>query len=172
MHNHDASDLPECYALSSSPRYMKPFLFILVVAFIGIQFFRPDKNLSEAAPGANDLVVMHPPSAEVKAVLERACNDCHSPNTRYPWYAEVQPVAWWLNSHIEEAQEHLNFAKFGNYSKKRQLHKLEELIEEVEEEKMPLRSYKILHGDARLTDAEIKSLTDWAKAARAQIQLR
>ena len=151
---------------------MKRFIVIFVIVFIGIQFFRPAKNLSTTPPGPDDLTVMHPPPASVQAVLERACYDCHSSNTRYPWYAEVQPVAWWLNHHIEEAQEHFSFAEFGSLTQKRQLHKLEELIEEVEEKKMPLPSYKILHSDAELTDDEIKTLTDWAKAVRAQIKLR
>lgn len=150
---------------------MKRFLLLIVVVFIGIQFVRPERNLSAAAPGADHLAVMYPPSAEVQAVLEHACYDCHTDNTRYPWYAEVQPVAWWLNDHIQDGKKHFNFDHFGAYSTKRQLHKLEELIEEVEEENMPLPSYQITHGDARLTQHEVDSLIAWTREVRAQIQL-
>lgn len=142
---------------------MKVILGIFIAAAVVIQFFRPEKNLSAVAPDRNDLLVMHPPPAAVGDVLKRACYDCHSDNTRYPWYAEVQPVAWWLDRHVREGKEHLNFSQFGGYSTKRQLHKLDELIGEVEDGKMPLASYKFVHADARLTAAEVDMLVAWAE---------
>jgi len=148
---------------------MKPFLLILVVVVLGIQFIRPEKNQSLDAPGPDDLTVMYPPSAEVQAVLEQACFDCHSNNTRYPWYAEIQPVGWWLADHVEEARSHFNFSAFGSYSAKKQRHKLEEMMDEVRDKAMPLQSYKLVHGDARLSDAQIKALTGWAEAVHDQL---
>ena len=148
---------------------MKVILGIFIAAVLVIQFFRPEKNLSAAAPDRNDLLVMHPPPAAVADVLKRACYDCHSDNTRYPWYAEIQPVAWWLDSHIREGKEHLNFSQVGRYTLKRQLHKLDELIGEIEAGKMPLASYKLIHGDARLTAAEVDMLVAWAEDLQDQI---
>jgi len=161
--------LPEVRSFSISQHYMKRFLLILVAIFIGLQFVRPEKNVSDQAAGPNHLAVLYPPPAEVKALIERACFDCHTNNTRYPWYAQVQPVAWWINDHVQEGKEHFNFEEFGSYSIKRKIHKLEEIIEEVEEDKMPLPSYRYLHGDARLTSDEIKSLGDWVDAVLDQV---
>lgn len=151
---------------------MKVALGILLAALLVIQVFRPAKNLSTAAPGPADLIVMHPPSAEVKDVLMRACYDCHSDNTHYPWYAEIQPVAWWLDSHIREGKEHFNFSRFGEYDLRRQKHKLDELVGEVQDGKMPLASYKIVHGDARLTKAEVAALVAWADDVQDQLTAR
>ena len=150
---------------------MKIACYAVVAALVLIQFFRPEKNLSAATPGPQDLIVMHQPPAEVRDVLQRACYDCHSDHTRYPWYAEIQPVGWWLANHVTEGKEHLNFSTFGGYSLKRQEHKLDEVIEMVREKEMPLASYKLTHADARLTDAEIQTLTAWAEQVRDQIVL-
>ncbi|MCB1104039.1 MAG: heme-binding domain-containing protein [Opitutaceae bacterium] len=148
---------------------MRVILGIFIAAAVIIQFFRPEKNLSAAAPDRNDLLLMHPTAPEVGDALKRACYDCHSDHTRYPWYAEIQPVAWWLDSHVREGKEHLNFSQFGRYSTKRQLHKLDELIGEVEDGKMPLASYKFVHAEARLTDAEVDMLVAWAEDLQDQI---
>ena len=155
-----------------SPRFnriLKIILLVFAVLLLGAQFIRPAKNISTAAPGPDDLTVLRPPTPEVKAVLERACFDCHSNTTRYPWYAEIQPIGWWLADHVKEGKAHLNFSTFGTYPAKRQSRKLEELIDEVEEGHMPLTSYKLVHTDARLTPAEIKALTDWAASVRENL---
>jgi hypothetical protein len=145
---------------------IKYSLIGFAVLLLGSQFFRPEKNLAPGGPGPDDLTVLRPPPAEVKAVLQRACYDCHSNHTRYPWYAEVQPVAWWLANHVKEGKSHFNFSTFGTYSAKRQARKLSELLDEVEEGNMPLASYKLAHAEARLTPAEIKALMAWAAAGR------
>ena len=153
-------------------RVLKIILLVFAVLLVGAQFIRPTKNISTVAPGPDDLTVLRPPSAEVQAVLERACFDCHSNNTRYPWYAEIQPLGWWLADHVKEGKAHLNFSTFGTYPAKRQSRKLEELIEEVEGAKMPLASYTWTHSDARLTPAEIKALTDWAASVRENLPVK
>ncbi|MFM1850607.1 MAG: hypothetical protein RIS54_291 [Verrucomicrobiota bacterium] len=145
---------------------MKTVLLIAVAALVGIQFFRPAKNLSSTPPGRDDVMALHPPSPEVCDVLTRACYDCHSNHTRYPLYAEVQPVAWWLDHHIREGKAHLNFSKFGTYDLRRQRHKLEELVGELEDDEMPLKSYRLTHADARLTPAEVTALIAWAEEAQ------
>lgn len=147
---------------------LKKILLVFVLLLIGIQFIRPTKNLS-SAPTPNDLTAVHPAPPAVKQLLSAACYDCHSNNTRYPWYAEVQPLAWWLASHVSDGKAELNFSEFGTYPAKKAARKLEESIDEVAERKMPLPSYRLIHGDARLSDAQIKLLGDWLKETREHI---
>lgn len=148
---------------------MKKALFAVAVVIVVIQFIRPSRNLSTEPPGPHDLTVMYPAPAEVKTILAKACYDCHSNNTRYPWYANVQPVGWWLTDHVNEGKEHLNFNAFGTYSARRQAHELKGIIHELEEGGMPLASYKLIHTDARLTDAESKTLINWIESIRARM---
>ena len=134
---------------------------VLLVVLIAIQFIRPARNLAAPGPNPNDLATLNPPPPAVKAILERACYDCHSDNTRYPWYANIQPVAWWLDHHITDGKRHLNFSQFGKYNAKRFGQKLEQIVDETRDGGMPLWSYTLIHRDAKLTDVEIKALADW-----------
>lgn len=147
----------------------KKILLVLIAAFIVIQFIRPDKNISEL-PSENDIRVHHSVPANVLSILKRACYDCHSNNTNYPWYSNIQPVGWWLADHVEEGKEELNFSEFATYSAKKADHKLEEVVEMVEEGEMPLESYTFIHRDAKLTAEEAKTLMNWANSLRKTIQ--
>jgi hypothetical protein len=97
-------------------------------------------------------------------MLEVACNDCHSNKTRYPWYSNVQPVAWWLAGHVNDGKRHLNFSEFTKRKIAVQNHKFEEIVEMVKEHEMPLSSYTFAgtHPDAELTDEQRVAITDWA----------
>ncbi|MCR9262757.1 MAG: heme-binding domain-containing protein [Flavobacteriaceae bacterium] len=143
---------------------------VLLVVFIGMQFYRPNKNLSDS-----DYVAVFEaetqPSTEVKQILKSTCYDCHSGNTVYPWYNNVAPVSYWLDHHVQEGKEELNFSDWGNYSDKKKDHKLEELVEEVKKGKMPLKEYTWTHKEARLTEAQKKSLLDWAIGVRSLYQI-
>lgn len=147
----------------------KKILLGLLVVFFLIQFIRPEKNVS-AAPAPNDLFANYQAPDSVERLIKTACYDCHSNNTVYPWYAEVQPVAWWLNDHVQEGKNELNFNEFATYAPKKGDHKLEEVIEMVEKGEMPLKSYSLIHRNARLTDAQGKNITDWAAKTRKEIQ--
>lgn len=148
---------------------VKKILYGLLIALVLIQFIRPERNISEV-PSANDIRVHHAVPAEVESILKRACFDCHSNNTNYPWYTNIQPVGWWLQNHINEGKEELNFSEFAAYSPKKADHKLEEVVELVEEKEMPLESYTWVHKDAVLNAQEIETLVNWAKGLRATIQ--
>jgi Haem-binding domain len=148
-------------------KVMKKVLVFLLGVLVVIQFFRPDKNTASGPEAyAKDITKVHAVPADVQQVLQKACYDCHSNNTNYPWYSQVQPVAWWLNDHIKEGKKELNFSEFAGYSLARQYRKLEEVQEEVKEGKMPLDSYTWIHKEAKLTDAEKQSLYNWVNAIR------
>ncbi len=141
--------------------------FVLLV-FIIAQFFHPKKNNS--AITTNDISTKYPVPENIHAILSTACNDCHSNNTTYPWYSNIQPVAWWLNDHVEEGKMKLNFNEFTTYRLYKQYHKLEELIEEVEEDEMPLSSYTLIHRNADLNDEQKTALINWAKGIRTSME--
>lgn len=148
---------------------VKKILIGLVIVLVILQFIRPERNISTTA-SANDIRVTHAVPANVLSVLKRACYDCHSNNTNYPWYTNIQPVGWWMQHHVNEGKEELNFSEFGTYSAKKAAHKLEETAEMVEEKEMPLESYTWIHKDAKLSADEIKLVADWANALKAQIE--
>ncbi len=150
-------------------KIVKKVAIFLLVVLIGMQFYRPDKNVADT-----DYVQAFEeetnPSPEIKTMLKAACYDCHSSHTEYPWYNNVAPISYWIDGHIEEGKEHLDFSAWTSYSAKKKDHKLEEFIEYIENGKMPLREYTWTHEDARLTDDQRKALIDWANQARTLYQ--
>lgn len=146
----------------------RKILLTLLAILVIIQFIRPSRNVSaEISP--NDITKVYAVPADVQQVLKASCNDCHSNNTVYPWYTNIQPVGWWLQSHVNEGKEHLDFSAFGAYTKKRQHHKLEEVMEQVKDNHMPLNSYLWIHDDAKLTQQQKDLLINWAQGLMAQI---
>jgi hypothetical protein len=137
-------------------------LLSLFALLIIIQFFRPAKNLG--GDHTNDIRTLYRVPENVSLILDKGCNDCHSNTTRYPWYAQVQPFAWWIADHVKEGKRELNFSEFTKRKLAVQNHKLEEVIETVKEHEMPLPSYTWMgrHPQANLTDEERVALTDWA----------
>jgi Haem-binding domain len=151
----------------------KKILLLLAVVLVIIQFFHPEKNIdSSSTAGVNDISTVVPVPVSVRNIFEKSCFDCHSNNTEYPWYAEVQPFSWWLNHHIEEGKREINFNEFASYSLRRQYKKLEEIIEQVKEEEMPLSSYTLIHKDAILTKEQKLALSSWAGNAMGSMKAR
>lgn len=148
---------------------VKKILLLIVVAVVVIQFFHPEKNVASGVQVNNIAAVFATPE-EVKTILAKSCNDCHSNNTTYPWYNNVQPVAWWLNHHVNEAKEKLNFDEFASYSPRRQYHKLEETEEMLNENEMPLSSYTLIHRDAVISPEQKEILISWTKNIRKQLE--
>lgn len=141
----------------------------LLAVLIMIQFIRPKQNVS-AAPTPNDLFAHYQAPDSLKQMVKTACYDCHSNNTVYPWYSNIQPVAWWLSDHVNEGKEEFNFSEFATYAPKKADHKLEKLIEEVKEQEMPLKSYTLIHADAKLSKEQRLALTNWVEGVRKEIQ--
>lgn len=148
---------------------VKKILIVLLVVLVVIQFIRPEKNRATAV-SENDITAYYTVPENVQSILKKACYDCHSNNTEYPWYANIQPIGWWLQDHINEGKEELNFSEFGTYSAKKAAHKMEEVGEMVEEEEMPLESYTLIHKGAVLTHEEAETLIKWSKQIEASIK--
>jgi len=146
-------------------------LLVLVVLFIALQFFHPRKN-SSTEVAVNQISTLYAVPVEVNTILKKACNDCHSDNTVYPWYNNIQPVAWWLNNHVNDGKQHLNFDEFTNMRVSRQYKRLNDCIEEVKDGGMPLQAYTWIHKDAILTDIEKQTLYDWCNTVRDSIKAR
>lgn len=145
--------------------WLKRILLALVAVFVVLQFIRPPKNVSNGN-AANDISTKYRVPPDVQQILQTSCYDCHSNTTRYPWYAEVQPAGWWLNSDIQEAKRAVNFSEFAGYGLRRQYIKFKQIADQVSEEEMPLPSYLIIHTDARLLPEQRDKLVAWATAMR------
>ena len=140
----------------------------ILILLILIQFIRPGGNYGNAF-GRNDFThEIHVPDSILK-ILKVSCFDCHSNHTNYPWYAQTNPVYWWLNHHITEGKRELNFTEFATYTLKKIDKKLGEIAEQVEKLEMPLPSYTWIHTNAKLDEQQIKALVTWAKTAREKI---
>lgn len=149
---------------------IKTGLIALLIILVLIQFVQPARNQSKQAVTAGIAMAVKVPD-NVQAVLQNSCYDCHSNNTRYPWYATLQPGAWWMSSHISDGKEELNFDEFANYSKRRQLSKLKAMQGAIEDENMPLPSYTFIHRGAILSEKDKKLLKDWIEVSRDDISI-
>lgn len=136
-------------------------LVVLISLFMASQFLSPKKNQS-GLYAVNQFFLDTNTPKEVQILLKEACFDCHSDQTDYPWYNSITPINYWLNSHIKNGKKHFDVSKWFSYSDNRKVHKLEELVEEVKERKMPLKSYTWTHKSAVLDQNQINSLVDWA----------
>ena len=141
---------------------MKKILIIIIVSFILIQFFPIDKNNPVATPKMDFLQIKDTPE-KTATLIRNSCYDCHSNESKYPWYANIQPFGWFLENHIQEGRKELNFSTFATYEKKRQTKKLDEAVEMLEKNEMPLDSYVIAHAEAKLSAADKKEVMDYFK---------
>ncbi len=144
----------------------KKILIAIAVVLVVIQFIRPAKNISDLN-GPNEIGKHYKVPDNVQAILKQSCYDCHSNNTKYPWYANVQPVGWWIQfSHVNDGKRHLNFSEYGSYDEKKAKHKFEEINEAMTDKWMPLDSYLWMHKDAALTDEQFNAVAKWAGALK------
>ena len=144
---------------------------LLIVLFVGlviIQVFHPAKN-NDPATTTDDITKMYPISDSVATILHTACYDCHSNNTVYPWYNNIQPVAWWLDDHIKEGKHHVNFSEFGKYPLAKQAKKLRKCAREINEGEMPINFYLWIHTNARLSPREKDLLVNWLSDLSKQL---
>jgi hypothetical protein len=149
----------------SGMKLLRRAFFFAVAVFIVIQFFRPAKNHWNG-PAGNQIQKQFLVPPDVQEVIRNACYDCHSNSTRYPWYAEVEPVGWLLASDIREGKSELNFDEFGSYRRMRQYRKFREIQEQIESREMPMPSYVMMHKKAELSEETKAMLINWTIAMR------
>lgn len=140
---------------------------VVVAGLIVIQFFPPEKN-SSAVTQASIFYQLEVPEL-IKKKLVNSCFDCHSNQTRYPWYNKVAPISWILSNHIREGKEHLNFSRWADYSKREQIKMLGEICEVLEEGSMPLKSYLLIHTEAKIFDHDVENICEWTDEASMKI---
>ncbi len=147
---------------------MKKILIALLVVLVVLQFFQIDKTNPTVDESKDFLKTQNTPE-EIASIIKTSCYDCHSNESNYPWYSNVQPAGWFLKDHIDEGRRELNFSTFTDYELKRQDHKLEECIEYIEKDEMPLGSYTLLHREAALTEAQKNTLIEYFKSVRTKL---
>ena len=144
---------------------IKKIQFTVLILFIAIQFIQPARNKNEQVLATDISKTVSVPQ-NVQATLKTACYDCHSNNTQYPWYTNIQPVGWMMARHIKNGKAELNFSDFGSYSTRRQMSKLRSIGNSIKDGAMPISSYTIIHKNARLTNKEKAQIIDWASTTR------
>ena len=150
-------------------KVIKWLLIVVACLFLIAQFKRPAKTnpAVDQSDAIEAQMQLEPPIA---AILDRSCMDCHSNKTRWPWYASVAPMSWFVIDHVNEGRDHMNLSEWGKYSSEERKALLGELCELVTEGAMPLSSYTPLHPGSKLTDEDKKLICQWAAAERARIR--
>lgn len=134
----------------------------LLIMFTLAQLIRPSLA-NPPVDATKTLYATERVPADVRAMLDRACADCHSNHTTWPWYSRVAPMSWVLADHVKDGRKELNFDEWGSYSAKRKAHKLKETCEQVERWEMPMKSYIRLHPEANLSQEERAAICRWAQ---------
>jgi len=147
---------------------IKKILIVLLIVLILIQFIRPARNLGAIASATDITHYVHVPDT-VMHILKISCYDCHSNNTVYPWYTNINPVGLWMRSHINDGKRAINFSDLSKFNKKKLDHRLGDIAEQVEDKEMPLWSYTLIHGYAKLDSGQITILKNWTEAARKEV---
>ena len=135
---------------------LRKVILALLILLVLIQFVPIEQTNPE---GKGEIAV----NDSISTILNKSCYDCHSNETKWPWYTTVAPISWRIIDHIEEGRRELNFSDWLSYSLKRKLRKLNEVVEEVEKGEMPLKEYVLLHPGSDLSEEEKTTLITWAK---------
>jgi len=148
---------------------MKPWsyrLALIASIVVAILQFVPIDRRSPPITSAATLNATEAVPAQVQAVLVRSCRDCHSDETHWPWYSYVAPASWYISHDVHEARSKMNFSRWGTYSRSKRAHELEEICNQLMDEKMPLPAYALLHPIARLTQEDRAAVCEWTSSPR------
>ena len=148
----------------------KKIVLALAVVFLILQIIRPEKNLGN--PSAHSIAQNFAVPSGVQTILNRSCYNCHSNNTVYPWYAEIQPAGWFLAKHIRDGKRGLNFDEYTTYRLMKQYRRFQDIADQVENDEMPLPSYLLIHRDAKLSSSEKNELIQWCTAMRDSMKAK
>ena len=152
-------------------KVIKTVLIILLIALIIIQFIRPAENKNEEIAQEN-ITANYPIPDSLQKTLKVSCYDCHSNTTVYPFYFKIQPVAWFLNNHIQDGKKHFNFSTFSTYPVWRQYDKFKDIVEQIKKDEMPLTSYTLIHRDAILSADQKIAIIDWSNAQMKEMEAK
>ncbi|MCP4313583.1 MAG: heme-binding domain-containing protein [Bacteroidetes bacterium] len=141
---------------------------ILTGGLIVMQFVQPEQNRFEGSPEHDMLTSLSAP-VHLAALLKNSCYDCHSENSRYPWYSKISPVSWYLSGHIQRGKEAVNFSNFNQLDPRKKISVLSGICEVVESGTMPLPSFLIIHGDAGLDEDEMETICHWSESESMRI---
>ena len=148
-------------------RWARWALTLFLVVFIGMQFVRPDRT-NPPAPAAASLLAKTPP--DITALLDRSCRDCHSNDTRWPWYTNVAPASWLVASDVHQAREHFNFSEWNTYPSDDQDKFLGAMCKLAQRGRMPLPSFLLIHWGAKLSPADVTTLCTWSDKMRDTLE--
>jgi hypothetical protein len=148
-------------------RWARAALIVFLVAFIGAQFVRPDRS-NPPTPAGGSLMARATP--QVAAIIDRSCRDCHTNDTRWPWYTNVTPTNWLVASHVHDGRDHVNFSTWSAYDEDEQDKFLGGICTMTKRGRMPLPSYLLIHRDARLSAADVAALCAWSEKMRDMLQ--
>lgn len=146
----------------------KIFAVVLFAVFFTAQMVRPDRtnpSIDETETLESSTVVPE----TVAEIFVRSCSDCHTNKTKYPWYSHVTPFNFLLARHVDEGRAELNFSVWKTYETARKRRNLDEICEQAQEDLMPLPSYVLIHGDAKLSVEDKETLCGWTDAERAKL---
>ena len=136
---------------------------------VAIQVIRPARTNPPIDPQKTLVAIEHPP-ASVIVTLDRACGDCHTNQTRWPWYTNIAPVSWWIVHHVNEGRRRVSFSEWATYDTTRRLKALDDICQRIDRANMPLTSYLLIHHDAELTADDRQMICEWTQ--RAAIAVR
>lgn len=152
-------------------KIIKIIIFVLILAFVVIQFFRPERTTTEVY-GENHITKQMDVPDNVHRILKRSCFDCHSDHTIWPWYTNVAPASWLVAKDVRGGRAKMNFSEWGKISESKRESRLESICEEINDDEMPLKEYLLLHNDARLSPEEKDILCAWVEAELKKIENR
>ena len=149
--------------------WSKAGLVLLVTAFVAAQFV-PMHRTNPPVDETKTMFAVENPPAEVRRVLVRSCADCHSNQTRWPWYSWLAPASWLIGSDVQGARRKMNFSEWATYSPDRRSHEREEICNEVIDKEMPKKQFSWFHPEAKLTDSEIEAICTWTNGAPSSLE--
>lgn len=140
---------------------------MFLTALVGVQVVRPARTNPTSTAGAS---LLPKAPAEVARILQRSCRDCHSNETRWPWYSNIAPVSWTLIDDVNEGRDHFNYSEWLTYTEDDQDKLLGSICSLTKKGRMPLPSYLWIHRDAKLSPSEVATLCTWADHTRDGLQ--
>ncbi len=145
-------------------KLLKTTVLLLLVLFALMQLKRIDKSVPEYDPTLDFIAMSEQGNSDQARLIKAACYDCHSYETKYPWYSNLAPISWWIEDHVNHGRGEFNFSEWGTYTQSDRKHILKECIEQTEKRGMPMESYIKGHPEARLSDEQIAELSTFFKS--------